>query len=74
MPEGQELNMYQMNYDEITNYNCGKQPHQEFPVQAKMSTFKPLLSEVISSVESTVTKLEVETVWYNIEIKSTPGN
>ena len=37
-----------------------------------MSTFKPLLSEVVTEVESNVASLELEPVKYNIEIKSTP--
>ncbi|MGK0384369.1 MAG: glycerophosphoryl diester phosphodiesterase [Bacteroidia bacterium] len=72
VPEGKELRIYEMSYDELTNYNCGSQPHPNFPLQVKISTFKPLLSEVIKEVESSVAALEVPSVQYNIEIKSTP--
>ena len=72
VPEGEGLKIYNMSYDELTNYNCGSQPHPDFPIQAKIPTFKPLLSEVISEVESNTKKLEVESLYYNIEIKSTP--
>lgn len=70
--EGKGLNIYQMNYDQVTNYNCGSQPHPDFPLQAKLSTFKPLLSEVITEVESNSAALEIPAPKYNIEIKSTP--
>jgi glycerophosphoryl diester phosphodiesterase len=70
--EGKDLNMYKMDYAEISNFNCGSQSHPDFPLQAKMSTFKPLLSEVVTEVESSVSALELEPVKYNIEIKSTP--
>lgn len=70
--EGKSLNLYQMDYAEISNFNCGSEPHPDFPLQAKMSTFKPVLSEVISEVESSVAALELEPIKYNIEIKSTP--
>ena len=70
--EGKGLNIYQMNYDQVTNYNCGSQPHPDFPLQAKLSTFKPLLSEVITEVESNSAALEIPAPNYNIEIKSTP--
>ena len=70
--EGKGLNIYQMDYDEVTNYNCGSQPHPDFPLQAKFSTFKPLLSEVITEVESNASALEIPAPKYNIEIKSTP--
>lgn len=70
--EGKSLNIYQMEYAEVTNFNCGSQPHPDFPLQAKISTFKPLLSEVVTEVEANVASLEVAQVKYNIEIKSTP--
>lgn len=70
--EGKDIKIYEMSYDELTNYNCGSQPHPDFPLQAKMPTFKPLLSEVITEVETSVTDLGLPPVNYNIEIKSTP--
>jgi glycerophosphoryl diester phosphodiesterase len=70
--EGKSLNIYLMDYAEVTNYNCGSQPHPDFPLQAKFSTFKPLLSEVVTEVEANVASLELEPTRYNIEIKSTP--
>ncbi|MGB0916891.1 MAG: glycerophosphodiester phosphodiesterase [Flavobacteriales bacterium] len=72
VPEGKGLNIYQMEYAEVTNYNCGSLPHPDFPLQAKFNTFKPLLSEVITEVESNASALEVAAPKYNIEIKSTP--
>lgn len=72
VPEGKELNIYKMMYDEVTNYNCGSQRHPDFPLQAKMPIFKPLLSEVVTEVDKLIRKLEIEPVNYNIEIKSTP--
>lgn len=70
--EGKELNIYKMPYSEVTNYNCGSQPHPNFPQQAKIPTFKPLLSEVIAEAEQFSKSVELPPVWYNIEIKSTP--
>ena len=70
--EGTDLRIYSMSYDELTNYNCGSQPHPDFPLQAKIPTFKPLLNEVITEVEASAAALEVPALYYNIEIKSTP--
>lgn len=70
--EGKDLMIYKMNYDELTNYNCGSLPHPNFPLQAKIPTFKPLLTEVIAEVEARVSELELPLVYYNIEIRSTP--
>ena len=72
VPEGEGLRIYELTYNQISNFNCGSQPHPNFPLQAKISTFKPLLSEVISEVEAATSELELESVMYNIEIKSTP--
>jgi glycerophosphoryl diester phosphodiesterase len=72
VPEGDGLRLYDLTYNQISNFNCGSQPHPNFPLQAKISTFKPLLSEVISEVEAATSELELESVMYNIEIKSTP--
>lgn len=72
VPEGKALNIYQMPYSEVTNYNCGSQPHPDFPQQTKVPTFKPLLSEVIAEAENFTAEVELDPVWYNIEIKSTP--
>lgn len=69
--EGKELNIYKMNYSELTNYNCGSQPNPDFPLQARMPTYKPLLSEVISAVDANSAALELPALKYNIEIKST---
>lgn len=70
--DGKGLNIYKMTYDEVSNYNCGSQGHPEFPLQVKVATFKPLLSEVIIEVEADAASLEVAPLYYNIEIKSTP--
>ncbi len=72
VPEGQGIKIYDLTYDQVSNFNCGSQPHPDFPLQAKIPTFKPLLSEVISEVEARTNALKLEPVIYNIEIKSTP--
>ncbi|MCF8461833.1 MAG: glycerophosphodiester phosphodiesterase [Flavobacteriales bacterium] len=72
VPEGEGLKLYDLTYEQISNFNCGSQPHPNFPLQAKFATFKPLLSEVIAEVEAATAELELESVLYNIEIKSTP--
>jgi glycerophosphoryl diester phosphodiesterase len=72
VPEGEGLKLYDLTYEQISNFNCGSQPHPNFPQQAKIPTFKPLLTEVIAEVEAATAELELESVLYNIEIKSTP--
>jgi glycerophosphoryl diester phosphodiesterase len=79
-PQGQSLsakeemkhNIYQMNYDDVKQWDCGSKGNERFPQQKKIKVSKPLLSEVIVAVENHIkNKLSYE-VDYNIEIKSTP--
>ncbi len=72
VPEGKGLNIFRLPYSEVTNYNCGSQPHPDFPQQAKIPVFKPLLSEVITEAERFATEVGLDPVWYSIEVKSTP--
>lgn len=67
----EELNMYQMSYDEIASYDCGSKPHPRFLDQQNVQVVKPLLSKVIDSVETYLLSRNLAPVNYNIEIKST---
>lgn len=66
------FNIYKMNYDEITRCDCGTKNHPRFPNQQKIKVIKPLLSELIDSVEKHLQDHSLPPVQYNIEIKSTP--
>lgn len=72
--EGSERtwNMYQMNYEEIRSCDCGSRPHPRFPDQQSMPTYKPLLSEVIDSVQAYLAANNLPQVYYNIETKCQP--
>lgn len=63
-------NIFRMNYDSIKLFDVGMKPHPRFPSQQKMKVAKPLLSEVIDSVEAYLLKTNLPKVNYNIEIKS----
>lgn len=63
-------NIYEMSYDSIRKFDVGSRGNRLFPDQVKMSTYKPLLSEVIDSVETYLTANGLPQVKYNIEIKS----
>jgi len=59
-------NIFKMTYDEIKNYDCGFLFSQKNKIQTKISLIKPLLSDVILSIE----KNSKSNIRYNIEIKS----
>ena len=71
--KGKEFNIYQMDYQQVEQFDCGSLPHPDFPEQKKAKSFKPTLYKVITEIEKKV-KSEKKEIAYNIEIKSTLDN
>lgn len=69
--DGEKYNIYNMNYDSIKKFDCGSRGNIKFPEQVKMKVYKPLLSDVIDSVELYVREHHLPPIHYNIETKST---
>ena len=67
-----QYNIYQMNYAEVLQYDCGSKPHPRFPQQQKMKTIKPLLIAVIDTIEKLIAEKNLPKVYYNIETKCLP--
>ena len=67
--EAQQHQLYQMDYAEIKKYDVGLKPHPGFPQQEKMAVYKPLMSELIDSVEHYAAS-KGKSILYNIELKS----
>ena len=63
-------NLFEMTYDSIKKFDSGSRGNVGFPAQQKMKTYKPLLSEMIDSVENYIARNKLKPVRYNIEIKS----
>lgn len=66
-----QYNIYRMTYDETQQFDCGNKPHPRFPEQEKISATKPLLRDVLETMERE-SKVQGKTIRYNIEIKSMP--
>lgn len=66
------FNLYQMLYAEIRHCDCGRQRHPLFPLQASVPAVKPLLREVLTTMEAVCLQTGRSKVGYSIEIKSTP--
>lgn len=66
------LNLYEMTYAEIRKYDGGSRGNVRFSDQRKIKTYKPLLSEMIDSVEAYANRKNKARVRYNLEIKSLP--
>lgn len=65
--------LYQMNYDDIKKWDVGKKGHPMFTKQEKIPAYKPLLTELIDSVEMYVAQHKKTKPFYNIETKSSPA-
>jgi glycerophosphoryl diester phosphodiesterase len=63
----EDSNLYLIDYKEIRQHDVGQRGNPDFPNQAKMKSYKPLLSEVFEEVSKYVSN---KTIGYNIEIKS----
>jgi len=70
--EGKALNLYQMPYREINDYDVGSLPHPNFPDQRQKSANKPRLTRVVEEVEEHIVLYGLRMVGYNVEVKSRP--
>lgn len=70
LKEEQSYNMYKMDYAEIKKFDVGSKVHKRFPGQQKYRASKPLLTEVIDSVEAYVKLHKLPKPNYAIEIKT----
>ena len=66
----QSYNMYKMDYAEIKKFDVGSKVHKRYPGQQKYKAYKPLLAEVIDSVEAYVKLHKLPKPNYAIEIKT----
>jgi glycerophosphoryl diester phosphodiesterase len=66
------FNIYQMTYDQVSQFDCGSKGNARFPEQVKMKVSKPLLSDAIVAIEDHIKSYSQYEVDYNIEIKSSP--
>ena len=70
--EEKQYALYKMTYDSIRRFQEGVKPHPKFPEQASVRTYKPLLADLIDSVEAYVKVHHLKPVYYNMETKSSP--
>lgn len=68
--EEKSLNLYQMTYKEIQQYDVGLATHPRFPRQQKMPAIKPRLEDMIDSVVSYCQQQNRPLPFFNIETKS----
>jgi glycerophosphoryl diester phosphodiesterase len=62
-----DYNIFKMDYEEVKKFDVGSKVNRRFPGQQKFKAYKPLLSEVIDSVEAYVKEKKLKKPSYNIE-------
>jgi glycerophosphoryl diester phosphodiesterase len=70
LKQEKSFNLYHMDYEDIRKFDVGSKVHKRFPGQQKYKAYKPLLSEVIDSVEAYVKLHKLQKPDYAIEIKT----
>ena len=70
--EERKFNIYWMTYEQVKTFDIGMKPHPRFPQQKKINAVKPLLSDVIDSVNESMKTRRRPFPYYNIETKSNP--
>ncbi|RPD49270.1 glycerophosphodiester phosphodiesterase [Hymenobacter sediminis] len=73
VPAEQALhNLYKLPYSLIRQYDCGTTPHPHYPHQALEPAYKPLLREVVQTLDAQAQIIGRKPVRFSIELKSTP--
>ncbi len=71
--EEKQIILYQLTYAQIRKFDVGTKPYPEFSQQQKFAAYKPLLSELIDSVDTYAKAKGLPLPVFNIEIKSAPA-
>lgn len=69
LKDEKKYNIFKMNYIEVKKFDVGSKLHKRFPGQQKFKAYKPLLAELIDSVENYVKLHRLQKPDYNIETK-----
>jgi glycerophosphoryl diester phosphodiesterase len=70
--EERKFNINWMTYAETQTFDVGMKPHPRFPQQQKIKVTKPLLSDVVDSVNKAMMTRKRPPLFYNIETKTNP--
>jgi glycerophosphoryl diester phosphodiesterase len=67
------FNIYAMTYAETQDYDVGMKPNPRFPKQQKIQVHKPLLSDLLDTVQQYMTNSKRPFPYFNIETKTQPA-
>jgi len=69
LKDEKKYNIFKMDYAEVKTFDVGSKIHPRFPGQQKFKAYKPLLAELIDSVEQFVKLHKMSKPNYTIETK-----
>lgn len=69
LKDEKKYNIFKMDYEEVKKFDVGSKMNARFPGQQKFKAYKPLLGELIDSVEAYVKANKLAKPDYNIETK-----
>lgn len=76
-PDGREIGekdekvfIYEISYDSVRKYDVGRKPVKEFPRRKCVPAHKPLLGELLDSVEAYSARTSGRKMTYSVELKS----
>ncbi|MBL0745658.1 glycerophosphodiester phosphodiesterase [Chryseolinea sp. Jin1] len=72
--EAKQILLFKMPYATIRQYDVGLRPLANFPEQKKMKAHKPLLEDLLDSVDTYARQHKLPLPNYNIEIKCSPAS
>ncbi|MGM0458822.1 MAG: glycerophosphodiester phosphodiesterase family protein [Bacteroidota bacterium] len=70
--EEMDLNIYEMTYEEIREYDVGMRGNPDFPNQEPMEVSKPLFRDMVIAIEAYIIENDLPQIKYNVETKSQP--
>ena len=71
--EEDKISIYQLTYEEVRQYDCGSKGNPRFPGQQLSVVYKPLLKDVVDTVDYYIEHKKFNSPAYNIEIKTDPS-
>jgi glycerophosphoryl diester phosphodiesterase len=71
--EAAALNLFEMPYDHIRQYDCGMKGHPRFPHQEAMPAYKPTLRETVYAIQRYCRQQYRAMPAFNIELKARPS-
>lgn len=67
--EAKQFNIFEMNYEQIATFDCGIRSNPHFPKQEAIPSIKPLLTDVIDSLNAHAKENNLPSPKFSIELK-----